>query len=101
MSSSECSKSTQVHSVYIVADLVAPNYKVLFVAASKTFFGEEVSFRDITYAACMANDQDCKTLASFTLESAPEKTRFRPFLNFWKVTRVTAWACQGSFYVGW
>ena len=42
---------------------------------SRSMFCQEVSFRDITYASCMANDQNCKTLASFTLESRSSGAR--------------------------
>eukprot|EP00913_Durusdinium_trenchii_P034185 g31993.t1 len=64
----------KVHSVYIIVDLVAPNYK-------------EVSFRDITYASCMANDQNCKTLASFTLESDKDDCNGMPGLILCRLVR--------------
>jgi len=65
---------THVHQIYIIVDLVAPKYK-------------DVSFNDITYASCMANDQNCKTLASFTLESGKDKSSNLPGLILCKLVR--------------
>lgn len=65
---------THVHQIYIIVDLVAPKYK-------------DVSFNDITYASCMANDQNCKTLASFTLESGKDKGSNLPGLILCKLVR--------------
>mmetsp|Transcript_1161 Transcript_1161/g.2575 ORF Transcript_1161/g.2575 Transcript_1161/m.2575 type:complete len:551 (-) Transcript_1161:38-1690(-) len=82
---------SKVHSVYIVVDLVAPNYK-------------EVSFRDITYASCMANDQNCKTLASFTLESGKDDCDGLPGLVLCRLVRNSSkrWELEavGSFVPG-
>lgn len=81
----------KVHSVYIIVDLVAPNYK-------------EVSFRDITYASCMANDQNCKTLASFTLESDKDDCNGMPGLILCRLVRNSSkrWELEavGTFVPG-
>lgn len=82
---------SKVHAVYIIVDLVAPNYK-------------EVSFRDITYASCMANDQNCKTLASFTLESDKDDCNGLPGLILCRLVRNSSkrWELEavGSFVPG-
>jgi len=81
----------KVHQVYIIVDLVAPNYK-------------EVSFKDITYASCMASDQNCKTLASFTLESEKDDCNNLPGLILCKLVRNSSkrWELEavGTFVPG-